>query len=193
MGKATCYGPLTRVRLTFIENSQMPDDIKTHARALLTPYAASVKSVAKIQSARALVRLALINADLYPSHRRKIISDAIWYVTEADGKWKTRFKSKQVLYLAKNEPGSLVRINHEHVFTRKALVDEILRRGNELLGDPSQLDDLLGTAVGCIVTKFEHDSLAPGFGWARYAGKVEVYDTAEIPPRMFEFPLSLDS
>ena len=167
----------------------MPDDIKTHSRALLTPYVVSKKSAAKIQSARILVRLALENSDLYPSHRRKMISDAIWYVTESDGKWKTRFKSKQVLYLAKNEPNSLVRINHEHVFTRKAFVDEILSRREELLADMSELDKLLGIAVGCIVTKPEHDSLVNGSGWARYAGTVEVYDTSEIPPRLFQFPL----
>lgn len=170
----------------------MPDDIKTHASKLLTPYAASVKSAAKIQSAKTLVQIALKNADLYRSHRRKIISDAIWHITEADGKWKTRFKSRHVLYLAKNDPNSLVPINHEHVFTRKALVDEILSRSVELLSDLNQLDDLLGTAVGCIVTESEHDLLAPGVGWARYAGKVEVCDTAEIPPKLFEFPLSRD-
>lgn len=166
----------------------MPDDIKTHARTLLKPYAISRKSAAVIASARILARLALENSDLYISHRRKMLSDAIWYMTEADGKWKTRFKSKQVLHLAENDPTSLVRINHEHVFTRKALINEILERREELLDDFCKLNDLLGTAVGCVVTKSEHDALTKGSGWLRYAGKVVVYDTAAVPPEIFEFP-----
>jgi hypothetical protein len=167
----------------------MPDDIRKHASSLIKPYVVSKKSEAVIASARLLARLALENVDLYPSHRRAMLSNSIWYITEVDGKWKTRFKSEKVLYLAKNEPNSIVRINHEHVFTRKSLVDEILGRRDELLADLSKLNELLGTAVGCIVTKPEHDALAKGSGWARYAGTVQVYDTAEVPPNVFEFPL----
>lgn len=113
----------------------MPDDIKTHAKALLKPYVRKPEAPAIIASAQKLARLALENEDLYPAHRRKILHNAIWYLTEADGKWTTRYKSKEVLELAESDSMSPVRINHEHVFTRKNLVEDMIKDSESLLTD----------------------------------------------------------
>lgn len=168
----------------------MPDDIKKHARSLLKQYGASSESKAIIVSATKLARLALENEDLRPSHRRKMLSDSIWYITEADGKWKTRFKSQEVLRLAKDDPESLVKINHEHVFTRKTLIAQMIARREELLRDPGKLSDLLESAVGCVVTRDEHVRLGTGSGWERYKGMVAVCDTEKVPPVLYEPPVA---
>lgn len=168
----------------------MPDDIRTHAKSLLKQYEKRSKATKIIDSARILAQLALQNKGLYPAHRRAMLNCAVWYCTEADGKWKTRYKSKKVWDLAKDEPDSLVLINHEHVFTRKNLVDEMLRNDEKLLDELPELHRLLDTAIGCIVTECEHRELTDGYGWHRYAEKVVVYDTAIVPPEIVELHLA---
>lgn len=161
----------------------MPDNIFSRAAQLLAPYVRHPDADQKIQSARALVRLALENDHLLLSHRKKMINDAIWYCTEADGKWKTRYKSKAVMDLAQNDPTSLVLINHEHVMTRQNLTLCILTNRDELLENSVALHKALDQAVGCIVTAAEHTALLNGDGWARYVN-VPVYDTAMTPPQI---------
>ena len=168
----------------------MPDNIFKHAARLLTPYVRHVNADQRIESARALARLALENDNLLPQHRKKMISDAIWYCTEADGKWKTRYKSKMVMDLAQNEPTSLVLINHEHVMTRRNLISRILAADRDvLLENPSELHKLLDTAIGCIVTSAEHATLLEGDGWARYVN-VSVCDTAIVPPQIVQLHIA---
>lgn len=163
----------------------MPDNIKKHAKNLLKPYLRSSCAAEIIESARVLARIALESKEMRPQHRRKMLNDAIWYCTEVDGKWKTRYKSMEVLYLAKNDPASLVLINHEHVVTRKELVDKMWAEQENLLENLPELNRLLDSAVACIVTASEHAKLAGGSGWSRYANVV-VYDTEKVPPEIVE-------
>lgn len=121
-----------------------------------------------------------------------MLSDAIWYLNEADGKYRTRFKSLEVMTLVWNEPASQIRIVHEHVITRVDLNSRMLANSAELLDNPQQLHSLLDEAVPCIVTKTEPNRLnsGAGVGWGRYATtKIAVYDTAVHPPVLFELPV----
>ncbi len=153
----------------------MTDTIAARRVHLLSRYTRSDQAEGKIASARALVELSLRDTVMLPTHRKHLIKLAQWWVTEADGKWKTRFKSSKVLQLARDEPGSQVRINHEHVFGRAELADRILK-------DPSQVDSVLELCIGCIVTVDEHQQLSAlrGLqGWERYrVAGIEVCDTA---------------
>lgn len=161
----------------------MVDNIARHRDKLLQPYVRSPNAQGIIASARILAKIALATEEMRWQHRKKMLHDAIWYCTEADGKWNTKYKSKVVLDLAQFEPGSLVRINHEHVVTRKNLVNYMLEHRVGLLEDVAELHRLLDTAVACIVTVDQHAELLQGTGWERYAN-IEVYDTETVPPRL---------
>jgi len=164
----------------------MVDNINTRFERLRQPYMRSPNAQAIIASARILARLALEHEELRLQHRKKMLNDAIWYCTEADGKWNTRYKSKLVWELAQFEPESLTRINHEHIVTRKNLVEHMLNNRVDLLANPVKLHALLDTAVACIVTVDQHAQLLKGIGWERYA-EIEVYDTQAVPPHLIQF------
>lgn len=49
---------------------------------------------------------------LYESHRRRALSNAIWWYTEADGKLAIRYRSREVVN------GAAIKVQHEHVVPR---------------------------------------------------------------------------
>lgn len=125
----------------------------------------------RIADGHELIRLLLAASGLRAPIRRKYLSLAIWEVTVAEGgKYGTRFRSTDSL-----RPGAKLR--HDHVTERRKIVDE-------LLVHPERLEEILGKAVGCVVTKDEHDRLTrisreqPDLGgWDRYqAAGVTVVD-----------------
>lgn len=113
----------------------------------------------------------LVDLDLYPQHKRELLSICVWKATELDGKFNTRFCSRGAL-----EAGHGTKLNHEHVIERKQLVDRLLA------GEP--VGEVLKEAVACLVTVDEHKTLTriskenPDLeGWARYeAAGIEVVD-----------------
>src|SRR6267378_404891 len=128
------------------------DDIATHWKRLVRPYVRSPSSQSVIESAKTLARLVASNESILELHRTKVISLAQWFVSEADGKYTTRYRSKVVYELATNEPMSTVKINHEHVYARQDLAVQLLR-------GPERVDELFYQILGCIVTSEEHDRL----------------------------------
>lgn len=56
----------------------------------------------------------ILKLPILERHKRALISGAIWFITEARGKYKTRYRSRASL-----DPGA--KLQHEHVFTRKDL------------------------------------------------------------------------
>lgn len=124
------------------------------------------------RSAVAIARLALEAPDLLPEHRNWLLSVAAWKYTEADGKWNTPYRSRAAIGIT-----DLARLNHEHVFTRKWLRDQMLE-------SPAKYKAILGLAVGCIVTRDEHKRLTMAergrpelVGWGRYElADIEVVD-----------------
>lgn len=129
-------------------------------------------------SAFALIRQLLSLQDVTEKHWKEQLSVALWKWTEAEGiaphaKYNIRFVSRGV-----REAAGPARVNHEHVWTRKFLI-------NELLGKPRSEEELKvlldDFGVACIVTQEEHALLGRerGEGWARYRNAgIDVYDRA---------------
>lgn len=95
----------------------------------------------------------------------------IWMLTEADGKYATRFRSFSARKASPKE------IQHEHVFPILFIFEQFAA-GH---WDESRVIDC---AVGCLVTRAEHQELstvdraspAP-IGWKRYlAAGIKVFD-----------------
>ena len=71
-------------------------------------------------------------------------------------------------------------VHHEHVITRKVLVDR-------LLANPDRVEEVLNDAIGCVVLRAEHKLLAAAekanpnlSGWERYKGAgIAVWDLRE--------------
>lgn len=116
---------------------------------------------------------AILRLDILPEHKRELLGICLWKVTEAGGtKYRIRYRSVASRGLPRSE------LQHEHVFQRQTLVARLLE-------DPRCLDDVIATAVACVVTRAEHRRLdaigreRPRLdGWARYrAAGIVVEDT----------------
>ena len=140
----------------------------------------------RLHSATTLVKGLLQMPGLIAEHRREFLKLAQWKVTEAEGrtKYKTRMCSQESL---SNAPGS--KLEHDHVFQRSLMVDALLS------ASPDAVDTIIKGAVGCTITKQEHDRLKQFEhldGWGRYraAGIVvintETGDLFAIPEEIAE-------
>jgi hypothetical protein len=116
----------------------------------------------QISSAVSAIK-ALLPLDLYARHKQELISLCLCKITEADGKWNTRYRTRAAM--GKVSPSGL---RHEHVYSRRALVERLLR-------SPQHLDRILRPVIGCVVTTQEHALLKvfshkhPELvGWSRF-------------------------
>jgi len=122
------------------------------------------------QSALRLARtIAELDVDVLLTHKRKLLRDVVWIVTEANGKGNTRYVSEAV-YSGQGP------IRHEHVLPIKYLVGRMLE-------SPETISQVLDSAIGWLVTEGEHRLLpsnSAGEGWDRYrqAG-IRVFDRLE--------------
>ena len=158
------------------------ETIARHRTRLLLPYRRSATADALVASAKHLARIVLASDELHERHRKKMLSDVLWLISEADGKYTTKFRSAEVIRLATEEPESQTKIQHEHVFTRKSVTEKILDNRERLLLNPNELDDLLDRTIGCVVTAAEHRRLSNSRdGWDRYHN-VSVLDMSQVPP-----------
>jgi hypothetical protein len=141
------------------------DTIARHARKLVKDYLPSPRAIAIVKSAKLLAKMVLKNEEMLPAHRRKVLSSVQWMISKVDGKYSTRYRSEIVVEIARSEPTSKTKINHEHVFTRKYIIQQ-------LLANPQSSDQLLDQVIACVVTKDEHDRLSTIstdlVGWGRY-------------------------
>jgi hypothetical protein len=123
-----------------------------------------------IYSAIEGIKSVATNDNLLLVHKKELISVLIWKITEANGKWSTRYRSEGVL------DDSECKIQHEHVYTRKFLTEQILQ-------NPSNAEHIVQNAIGCLVTEQEHSKLTAITssqklqGWDRYeAAQITIYD-----------------
>lgn len=157
--------------------------IATYRKHLIARYQRRTNAESVIASAKKLAHLLLSSDELLPQHRKKMLKEVVWLITEADGKYSTRYRSKEVVRLAEETPTCDVKIQHEHVYPRAAIADEILARKDEFSRHPNKLDQLLDEAVGCVVTIAEHRELLKNQkGWKRYKN-VAVLDMSTDPPK----------
>jgi hypothetical protein len=123
------------------------------------------------RSCVAIAEFAVSSPELTPVHRRNLLNTALWWITELGGKYTTRYRSRGVLELGAGQQSQL---RHEHVLTRQALVAN-------MLAEPERVQELLMSAVGCVVTREEHAVLTQfdrtHEGWERYlAAGIDVMD-----------------
>jgi hypothetical protein len=90
-----------------------------------------------------------------------LIDTMLWKLTETDGKHNTRYRSDGAM--PHSDPRLL---HHEHVFPKKKMIDDLQRASSS-----DEIDRILATAVGCVVTRDEHTRLSQydhEVGWQRY-------------------------
>jgi hypothetical protein len=114
----------------------------------------------------------ILKLPIVEAHKRLLVSGTIWLITEARGKYKTRYRSRAAI------DDKSAKKQHEHVFTRRELT-------SRLLAEPDKAREILQSAIACVVTMEEHRRLTaedrrnPSLrGWERYkAAGIEVVDT----------------
>jgi len=86
----------------------------------------------------------------------------LFKITEADGKYKTRFRAQTALHCSDK-----TNLRHDHVFQRAKMIAALEK------AVPRNADAILKRAFGCTVTKKEHTRISKFDkrydGWARYA------------------------
>jgi hypothetical protein len=135
------------------------------------PYQPHPKASRRRKSAITAAK-AILGLDLYPPHKRRLLSVCVWKITEADGKYRTRFKTQEALHSERCD------LTHEHVYRRKRLITALLQA-------PANADIILARAIACTVTRQEHirlckqDRARPDLdGWERYRrSRITVIDT----------------
>jgi hypothetical protein len=132
-------------------------------------------AAARRASAVRIAQLIVNDPVIVDTHKREMLSVAIWKMTEADGgKLGCRFRSRGVL-----EP-KVATIQHEHVIPRRELIQQLRTH-------PEHCESILNSAEGCLVTMEEHARLSAvdqsAYGWTRYSrAGVEVFDMSSDPP-----------
>ncbi|MDR3611328.1 MAG: hypothetical protein P4L27_12250 [Ignavibacteriaceae bacterium] len=129
----------------------------------------TISSAQQIEDSKTIIKTVL-DLNIHHDMKRKVIDYLLWNITGAFGKFNTKYISDG----AKISHGEL--LNHEHVFTKKGLIQRIL-------AEPDNLETILKDAIGCIVTKEEHDRLNKEKnveGWQRYINaKIKVWELNE--------------
>jgi len=147
-------------------------------RPYLLSWVESPQASRPVRSAAALARFALESAELTDDHRRQLLNNAVWYVSEAAGKYKTRYRSAGALSLEADGPVPKRRsaLRHDHVTTRRSILACLASPG-------ADVEATLPSVISCTVTKSEHERLTKFddtcAGWDRYiAARIDVYDLA---------------
>jgi hypothetical protein len=115
------------------------------------------------------------------SHKRRLLNTCLWQLTQSEsyGKRNLRYATKAACKLL--DQGRRRELQHEHVHTRKQLIDELME------AKPYQSDrveQMLRSACACLVTIRQHQKLC-GIdldlrGWERYErAKLRVFDRVE--------------
>ncbi len=96
------------------------------------------------------------------THYRQLLSVLLWKITEAESMNKrgTRLQSQGARCCTK-----VANLEHDHVYQRSKMIDALEKAA------PHEIDDILKRAIGCTVTKGEHNLLAKyndEDGWERY-------------------------
>ena len=116
--------------------------------------------------------------DVRLKDKKSLLNIMIWVLTEAGGKYKTRYISDGVKQMDDKGKRVIKALRHEHVYTRKSL---ILR----LIDSPKNMDTILKDAIACLVTteedallhKVDHSEKGLN-GWLRYSkANIKVWDT----------------
>jgi hypothetical protein len=130
-----------------------------------SPFAVHAHATARVASAKLTIKALLqLRPQLYEQHLRELLTICLWKLTLAEGlhKHRTRYRSRAASAANASD------LRHDHVVERKKLVQA-------LLDNPTNADRIADKAVGCTVTRTEHQRLTslsrkhPELdGWERY-------------------------
>ena len=122
---------------------------------------------AKLESAVRALTVIVNDNKITSDHKKWLVDKITWLITEVDGKFNVRYRTVGV------SNGGNDQVQHEHVFTRKAIKEY-------LVAHPQEVDETVKLVTGCLVTKSEHERLTlikEADGWERYAkAGVDVVD-----------------
>lgn len=113
------------------------------------------------------VKSILCMTDVLEVHKKELLSLMIWKITERFGKYTPEYITEgasDVLKSNKSTRDKVKLLAHEHVYTRKYLIQQILLY-------PDRYREILKNAIGCLVTREEHKKLSSvksKEGWDRY-------------------------
>jgi hypothetical protein len=111
--------------------------------------------------------------------KKRMLNHAVWEVSIARGNFAPEFLSKGVL----EEPVG-TKIQREHVYKRKRIVEAVLKH-------EEPLEAILKRIIHCVVTREEHRRLNkipdPIDAWARYRhAQIEVFRCCGVVPEKVE-------
>ena len=124
----------------------------------------------RFNSSLALVNFARTCPELHLAHRRRLVSEAIWFWTErgsSSRKYLLRYRTVAARELQQSMGFSKAAssLRHEHVHEKASAIDKLLVATNDAC-------EVLGSMRACVVTKDEHSRLPNKqphvAGWARY-------------------------
>lgn len=127
------------------------------------------------QSALSAIKSILAMKDVLEVHKKELLSDMVWKITERFGKFNAEYVSKEakkILDSNKTTKEKLRLLAHEHVYTRKYLMQKLLSK-------PNDYKNILKEAIGCVVTREEHkilSSIKDCEGWDRYIKSKVTYE-----------------
>lgn len=108
----------------------------------------------RIAAGADLLRHVLTQPDPHPNLLRRVLLKVFWFISEADGKYTTRYQIQGSLALKEADVAAWRKTRrHEYVFTRRSMTEHLLSGEDPAL--------VLSDAHGCVVTQDEHDSLTP--------------------------------
>ena len=122
------------------------------------------QSEARKRSAVTLIKclLAQKKPEVSSAHCRALLNVLLFKITEADGKYKTRFRAQTALHCSDK-----TNLPHDHVFQRAKMIAALEK------AVPRNADAILKRAFACTVTKKGHTRISKFDkrydGWARYA------------------------
>lgn len=122
------------------------------------PYTMKPDAVQRLQDVESLLRT-ITGMPLHTATKRRMLNHTVWLVVELTGNFHGRYRSAGVL------EGVGIRIQRDHVFPRKVLVDELLQPNPNFAS-------IVERAQCCVVTHDEHKELTrvpkSVMGWERY-------------------------
>jgi hypothetical protein len=103
-----------------------------------------------VTAAEAIVRLPL---EVDRRIKKRLLNGCLWQITQSKGvgKYNLRYATKAAAELLKD--GRTSQLQHEHVYTRKLLVERLLE------AQEGQIEVILRDAIGSVVTKAENEVL----------------------------------
>lgn len=110
------------------------------------PYAPPKDNARRLKEVELLLQT-IVEMPLHMQTKKIMLNRTLWLVVELSGNFNCRYRSEGVL----SKVGE--RIQRDHIYTRKSLVDMLLKPSPDY-------EEIINKAVCCVVTPVEHKKLS---------------------------------